>query len=808
MCIKLIGFSVPEDSPVFSFINSLSPIQPVKSIDPVHSVQSYLPSIPSIFTSPHANLRESRFLIRNSFSDFSKHESSSDNVDESNLSTGVLNAVRLSRCTVIAQENCSIICSLNEATVDPPDECATLPGNLPQPEQYDPGSPNHNIAPCFGIKMDFKLDIGHAPLELVHFVQNGLERRKNLFVSETEFLENHPPEQNRDEMVGCEWENLISDDADSLLIFDSNNESEACKGPSEKLEDSSKLAGDLDCSQKTQTNESSGRCVQTASQDPSVSCSKENGKQDETDHTPQILSDTCQSQVVLSDLIEKTANGTSDHIRLGHKVDSQQQRGMRRRCLVFDTAGFSKKNLQNSSNLHSSASLLSNEKMASDDKCSRPGTSHSPCVLPGIGLHLNTLATTSKDRLITQEMLVSGKQLISMPCSVGPFAPTTSGQKSKSLSVEKDMSSNGNEVQNLQIMHDDASQVPALGNGEELNQGSPKKKRRKSENGGESDACKRCNCKKSKCLKLYCECFAAGVYCSEPCSCQGCFNKPIHEEMVLATRKQIESRNPLAFAPKVIRTSETGQETGEDANKTPASARHKRGCNCKKSNCLKKYCECYQGGVGCSISCRCEGCKNAFGRKEGIVLIGAEEIEQGEEETNPCEREKDKPDDDGQQHANVKIDENHSSENVLSVTPLQTRRPPVKLPLFSSAKPPRSSTLSVGFSPWLFTSQPIRKSEIPLPQHKLEKHVSTALEDDTPDILRCGASPSNGVKTASPNRKRVSPPHNGIGLSPSRKGGKKLILKSIPSFPSLTGDVCEDYPMNYSNSSFCSSTCS
>lgn len=24
-----------------------------------------------------------------------------------------------------------------------------------------------------------------------------------------------------------------------------------------------------------------------------------------------------------------------------------------------------------------------------------------------------------------------------------------------------------------------------------------------------------------------------------------------------------------------------------------------------------------QGGVGCSISCRCEGCKNAFGRKDG-----------------------------------------------------------------------------------------------------------------------------------------------------------------------------------------------
>lgn len=59
----------------------------------------------------------------------------------------------------------------------------------------------------------------------------------------------------------------------------------------------------------------------------------------------------------------------------------------------------------------------------------------------------------------------------------------------------------------------------------------------------------------------YCECFAAGVYCVEPCACIDCFNKPIHEDTVLATRKQIESRNPLAFAPKVIRTSDSQAET-------------------------------------------------------------------------------------------------------------------------------------------------------------------------------------------------------------------------------------------------------
>ena len=32
-----------------------------------------------------------------------------------------------------------------------------------------------------------------------------------------------------------------------------------------------------------------------------------------------------------------------------------------------------------------------------------------------------------------------------------------------------------------------------------------------------------CNCRKSKCLKLYCECFAAGALCNN-CNCADCQN--------------------------------------------------------------------------------------------------------------------------------------------------------------------------------------------------------------------------------------------------------------------------------------------
>ena len=67
-------------------------------------------------------------------------------------------------------------------------------------------------------------------------------------------------------------------------------------------------------------------------------------------------------------------------------------------------------------------------------------------------------------------------------------------------------------------------------------------------------------------LCSYCECFAAGVYCGDSCTCQGCFNRPEYEKTVMEAREQIESRNPLAFAPKIVLTTEVSPIVNKVSN--------------------------------------------------------------------------------------------------------------------------------------------------------------------------------------------------------------------------------------------------
>ncbi len=104
---------------------------------------------------------------------------------------------------------------------------------------------------------------------------------------------------------------------------------------------------------------------------------------------------------------------------------------------------------------------------------------------------------------------------------------------------------------------------------------------------GASEEKNYCSCSRSRCLKLYCQCFRKGVVCGLDCRCKDCENTAQNQDKIRELRE-----------PKVSRLLE------EDFC-----------CNCKMSFCEKSYCVCARSGQGCSAKCRCFNCKNPNGRQ-------------------------------------------------------------------------------------------------------------------------------------------------------------------------------------------------
>ena len=107
-----------------------------------------------------------------------------------------------------------------------------------------------------------------------------------------------------------------------------------------------------------------------------------------------------------------------------------------------------------------------------------------------------------------------------------------------------------------------------------------------------------CTCKKTKCIKKYCECFSSGNLCYN-CKCENCENKPYY----------IENKSN-------IKKEEENIELDEDENEEKKLII----CTCSKSGCNKNYCECFKAKVKCNNKCRCIKCLNKQDEKKELEV--------------------------------------------------------------------------------------------------------------------------------------------------------------------------------------------
>ena len=113
-----------------------------------------------------------------------------------------------------------------------------------------------------------------------------------------------------------------------------------------------------------------------------------------------------------------------------------------------------------------------------------------------------------------------------------------------------------------------------------------------------------CTCKKTKCIKKYCECYSSKVYCQN-CKCENCENKPylIDNNNNNSINKKEEEINESKII-KQISDSDIICDINDNYLKKLII------CTCSKSGCNKNYCECFKAKVKCNNKCRCIKCLN------------------------------------------------------------------------------------------------------------------------------------------------------------------------------------------------------
>ena len=105
-----------------------------------------------------------------------------------------------------------------------------------------------------------------------------------------------------------------------------------------------------------------------------------------------------------------------------------------------------------------------------------------------------------------------------------------------------------------------------------------------------------CTCTKTQCQKKYCACFASGIPC-QGCDCKDCLNIPRESKVIMHEGDKIYNNSKE-------------KDLNIQSNIIPDNKGQAIVCNCTKSKCMKKYCECYKMGFDCGNLCRCIDCQN------------------------------------------------------------------------------------------------------------------------------------------------------------------------------------------------------
>jgi hypothetical protein len=433
-----------EDSPVFNFINNLSPIPPPKPSETAHNVQLFksldLAPVSSIFASPHVNpAKEPKILIRDDSIQLPQDLHSPNSV---RTRVGSTITFRMIRCRDIVSENCNINCRLNEAPIDPSDHTSNSESQLPQSMQNGVGSVESDKDQCADGKTDLTISQECTDLEGMNLDESGPDKMDPSH-SGMDLHESQLSEQNKDEPAAYNGDYMIANQPNSDMLtlgLPFGTETQSVNDTQE---------ADNSNSGKSLLNEEPNYYIQNSAHEPHLywTGAVEGAA---VDYTPQALPGALQSQLMPCNKL----NDPRDYMPTEQNGLSQHLRGTRRRSLFNEKAGASNKSVDKASDRRSVNSTTPKCKTIPGDINSKPLRTP-PCALPGIGLHLNALAAIPKEKIVSRDILSNINESSNLPCPAGSSPPPSE--------------------QN--IINDDFAQRTDVASAEPSSQGSPKKKR-------------------------------------------------------------------------------------------------------------------------------------------------------------------------------------------------------------------------------------------------------------------------------------------------------------------------------------------